>query len=263
MDRVRARGRFSVRNPHMKWQFMAALMAITPLELLVQDVPLSSYLPRTEHDRIVTSLERDAFVLAAQSEESLKTPGGADYGFATGTARSNQAAGGTRVVIVGSHTLKQELLYVAVPVYSGNEIVGAVRPTYPAQVVTNAVNDRLRLLGIVALTTVLLAEIVGFIFSSTVDRKLKLLQHVTERLAEGELHIRADEKTGAPELRMLSRSFKTMSERLRTLIEQLRTFAADASHRLRPLSPPSGFGSRAPANCSAPTLPAPSTEAEA
>ena len=108
-----------------------------------------------------------------------------------------------------------------------------MRLTYPAPVVTDAVNDRLRLLGIEALTAVLLAGIVGFIFSSTVDRKLKLLQHVIEWLAEGELHIRADEKTGAPELRMLSRSFNSMSERLRTLIEQQHTFAADASHRLR------------------------------
>jgi signal transduction histidine kinase len=56
---------------------------------------------------------------------------------------------------------------------------------------------------------------------------------VTERLAEGELDIRADEKTGALELRLLSRSFNIMSERLRTLIEQQRTFAADASHQLR------------------------------
>ena len=93
MDRVSARRRFSVWHPHMKWRFMAALMAITLPVLLVQDVPLSSYLQRTEHDRIVTSLERDAFVLAGQSEESLKTPGGADYGFVTGTARRYQAAG--------------------------------------------------------------------------------------------------------------------------------------------------------------------------
>ena len=55
---------------------MAALMAITLLVLLVQDVPLSSYLQRPEHDRIVTSVERDVSVLAGQSEESLKTPGG-------------------------------------------------------------------------------------------------------------------------------------------------------------------------------------------
>jgi signal transduction histidine kinase len=257
----------------MKWRFMAALMALTLLVLLVQDVPLSAYLLRTERDRIVTSLERDAFVLAGQSEESLQTPGGADYGFVTDTARRYQAAAGARVVIVDSagtavftsdaddsqtgasygsrpeiaaalaarilsgqrysHTLKEELLYVAVPVYSGNQVVGAVRLTYPAQVVTDAVNDRLRVLGIVALTTVLLAGIVGFIFSSTVTRKLKRLQQVTERLAEGELDIRADEKTGALELRLLSRSFNTMSERLRTLIEQQRTFAADASHQLR------------------------------
>ena len=173
----------------------------------------------------------DSTGAAVFTSDADDSPTGTSYG-----SRPEIAAALAARILSGqrySHTLKQELLYVAVPVYSGNKVVGAVRLTYPAQVVTDAVNDRLRLLGNVALTTVLLAGIVGFIFSSTVTRKLKLLQHVTERLAEGDLHIRADENTGASELRMLSRSFNTMSERLRTLIEQQRTFAADASHQLR------------------------------
>ncbi|MHB1172336.1 MAG: sensor histidine kinase [Lacisediminihabitans sp.] len=258
----------------MKWRFMGALMAVTLLILLVENIPLSGYLQQVEHDRIITTLERDAFVLAGRSEESLETPTPSSYTAVIDTARSYRTAGGARVVIVDaqgiaivtsddseshigdsyasrpeiitaltgeiasghrySRTLKMELLYVTVPVYSGGgKVFGAVRLTYPEQVVTDAVNSRLGLLWIVALTTVVLAGIVGLIFSSTVTRRLTMLKHATERFAEGKLDVRADERSGAPELRSLSRSFNAMAGRLNTLIEQQRTFAADASHQLR------------------------------
>jgi len=252
---------------------MAAFIAVTLLALLVQDIPLSTYLRTVENDRIITSLERDAFVLAGRSEESLESPSaGADSTLAA-AARTYRDAGGARVVIVNndgvaivtsdddqsslgssyasrpeiaealtgritsgkrySDTLKTELLYVTVPVFSGDKVNGAVRLTYPSQVVTDAVNRQIWQLGLVALMTVLVAGLVGFIFSGRVTRQLKLLQGATERLAEGDLTARADEHAGAPELRSLSASFNGMAERLHMLIQQQRTFAADASHQLR------------------------------
>jgi hypothetical protein len=48
----------------MKWRFMAAIMAVILLVVLVQDIPLAGYLQTTEHARLITSLEKDAFVLA-------------------------------------------------------------------------------------------------------------------------------------------------------------------------------------------------------
>ena len=252
---------------------MAAFIGVTMLVLLVQDIPLSFYLRAVENDRIVTALERDAFVLAGRSEEALESPGQGDDVALTEMSRTYRASGGARVVIVNadgtavvtsdedelrvgasyadrpeisaalggsittgtrySETLQQELLYVSVPVFSGEEVLGAVRLTYPAQVVTDAVNGQLRALGLVAFTTVLLAGIVGFILSSTVTRRLHLLRQATERFADGDLDARADENAGAPEIRDLSRSFNRMAQRLNTLLQQQRTFAADASHQLR------------------------------
>lgn len=252
---------------------MAAFIGVTLLMLLVQDIPLSSYLRTVENDRIVTALERDAFVLAGRSEESLETPTDSHESTLAAVARTYRDAGGARVVIVDaagtavvtsdddesslgssyvsrpeiaealtgritsgkrySKTLHTELLYVTVPVFSGDRVLGAVRLTYPSQVVTDAVNRQIRMLGLVALTTVLLAGLVGLIFSGRVTRQLKLLQGATERLAEGDLSARADETSGAPELRSLSTSFNLMAERLNMLIQQQRTFAADASHQLR------------------------------
>lgn len=252
---------------------MGALMGLTLLVLLVQDIPLAFYLRQVENDRLVTSLERDAFVLGGRAEEVLEhsTPEGvADL---TEFARDYQTAGGARVVIVDrdgvaivtsdaddsrlgssylsrpeiaaalggsiqsgsrySDTLQEELMYVAVPVFSGVDVLGAVRLTYPQDVVTDAVTARLQVLGTVALTSALLAGFAGFVFSTTVTRRLRLLQSVTEVLAGGDLGARADDTTGAPEIRALSRSFNTMAERLSGMIDQQRAFAADASHQLR------------------------------
>lgn len=262
---------------------MAALMGIALLVLLVQDIPLSGYLRQVETDRLVTSLERDAFVLAGRSEETLETTAPPDAAAAeaaateaaalTAAARSYRDSGGARVVIVNSNgiaivtsdddqssvgdsylsrpeiagalggqitsghrysdTLQIELLYVTVPVVNGQKVIGAVRLTFPEQVVADTVARQISVLGLVALTTVVLAGIVGFIFSATVTRRLKLLQHATERLADGDLDARADESAGAPEIRSLSVSFNRMATRLETLIEEQRRFAADASHQLR------------------------------
>jgi signal transduction histidine kinase len=252
---------------------MAAIMGVALLVLLVQDIPLSTYLRQAEHDKIVTALERDAFVLAGRSEEALRTSPTTVNPKITAIARKYQTAGGARVVIVNqqgyavftsdadaanvgdpyksrpeiaqalkgqpasgsrySETLQVELLYVTVPIYSGDSILGAVRLTYPASVVNTAVDAQIRLLGIVALTTVILAGVVGAIISSTVTRRLKLLREATEQLADGTGDVRADENVGAPEIRSLSRSFNQMADRLHRLIEQQRAFAADASHQLR------------------------------
>ena len=155
----------------MKWRFITALMSVTLLVLLAQDIPLGFYLQQVEHDRIITSLERDAFLLAGRSEQALETLATEDDSELIQTVKNYRDAGGSRVVIVNkegtavvvsdddqadlgtsylnrpeiaealsgkistghrfSATLNQELLYVTVPILSGSEILGAVRLTYP------------------------------------------------------------------------------------------------------------------------------------
>lgn len=257
----------------MKWRFIAALMSVTLLVLLAQDIPLGFYLQQVEHDRIITSLERDAFVLAGRSEQALETKSVADDAELIRAVKKYRDAGGSRVVIVNSEgtavvlsdddqadlgssylnrpeiaqalsgqistghrfssTLNQELLYVTVPIFSGTEILGAVRLTYPDYVVTNKVNQQIGLLSIVALVALLLAAIVGYVVSGTITRRLRVLQEATESLAAGNLKARADETAGAAEIRALAESFNDMASRLELLITQQRTFAADASHQLR------------------------------
>lgn len=257
----------------MKWRLIAALVATTLLVILVQNIPLSFYLQSVQRDRIITGLERDAFVIAGRSEEALESPGVESTEVITDIVRRYDEASGARVIVVDgdgvaivtsdadetrvgvsylsrpeiatalagqiasgtrySQTLQQELLYVTVPVFSGERVLGAVRLTYPAQVVDDAVAQQLRQLWVVAITTVLLAGVVGYIVAAGVTRRLGRLRASTERFADGHLDERADDSTGAPELKSLARSFNVMAERLDRLIAQQRSFAADASHQLR------------------------------
>ena len=201
----------------MKWRLVAALIATTLLVILVQDVPLSFTLRDVQHDNIITGLERDAFVLAGRSEEALEEPSAESNALITEIAQRYREKSGARVILVDaegiaivtsdaddsrlgasylsrpeieaalggeiatgtwySTTLQQELLYVTVPVLSGERVLGAVRLTYPAQVVEDAVARQLGQLWLVALTTVLLAGVVGYIFAAGVTRRLDLLRH--------------------------------------------------------------------------------------
>jgi len=79
---------------------MLAVMGVTAVVLAVILIPLSGYLAQTEHDRITTALERDAFVIAGRSEESLETPGAQGGSAITDLARQYRASSaGARIVV--------------------------------------------------------------------------------------------------------------------------------------------------------------------
>lgn len=256
----------------MRWRLIGAFMLMTLLVVLVQDIPLGNHLVRVERDRLTTSLERDAFLLGGRSADALKAGGpfpvevAADvrrYGQASGarvvvvdatgtavaTSDDDQSATGTAYVsrpeiaaaLAGqinagqrySQSLGQELLYVSVPVLSGESISGAVRLSYPSSVVSEQVDGQLRTIWSVAATTVLLAGILAYLMARAVTRRLQQLRTATELLADGNLDTRTEEDAGAPELRTLAAAFNRMADRMKHLLEQQRGFSSDASHQLR------------------------------
>ena len=75
----------------MRWRLIGAFMLITLLVVLVQDIPLGSYLVRVERDRLTTSLERDAFLMAGRAGDALKAGGALPR-----TWRRTSAATGSR-----------------------------------------------------------------------------------------------------------------------------------------------------------------------
>lgn len=240
--------------------------------LAVQDIPLIQYLRTVETDRIITALERDSFVIAGSSEESLETSTPERIAFVQSTITKYGAESGARVVVLDingvaiadsetletvgasflsrpevvealsgtvsigrrfSNTVNLELLYVAVPILNGPQTVGAVRMTFPASVVDDAVDQRLRGISFVAGITLLASTLVALLLALGITRRLSTLKNVTEEFTKGNYAVRAEINGGAPEIRSLARSFNTMADQLDNLISQQKAFAGDASHQLR------------------------------
>ncbi len=240
--------------------------------LAVQDIPLVQYLRSVETDRITTALERDSFAIAGRAEETLETssPEGNEYIQSAITKYSVES--GARVVVLDingvaiadsesldsigtsflsrpevaealagtvsvgrrfSTTANQELLYVAVPIINGPQTLGAVRLTFPASVVDDAVNQRLRGIIYVAGITLLVSALVALLLALGITRRLSNLKNVTEEFSNGNYKVRAEVTGGAPEIRSLAQSFNTMADQLDKLISQQKAFAGDASHQLR------------------------------
>ena len=240
--------------------------------LAVQDIPLVQYLRSVETDRITTALERDSFAIAGRAEETLETssPEGNEYIQSAITKYSVES--GARVVVLDingvaiadsesldsigtsflsrpevaealagtvsvgrrfSTTANQELLYVAVPIINGPQTLGAVRLTFPASVVDDAVNQRLRGIIYVAGITLLVSALVSLLLALVITRRLSNLKNVTEEFSNGNYKVRAEVTGGAPEIRSLAQSFNTMADQLDKLISQQKAFAGDASHQLR------------------------------
>jgi signal transduction histidine kinase len=247
------------------------MVGVVALVLAVHDVPLARHLERVERDRLTTSLERDAFILAGQAEESLEDGTlASDPTVRTIVARyfaeervrvaiiDRDAVGllGSDVDVVGedfsnrpeirnaltgapdtgerySRTLGENLFFVAVPVLSGSDVVGAVRLSAPERVVAERVSDKVRGLFVVAGISLLIAIAVAWLLARSVTRPLRRLQQATHEFAAGDLSARADMHEGPAEVRGLGESFNLMAARLQQLVDRQRSFAGTASHQLR------------------------------
>jgi len=251
---------------------VAVLVGIVVLVLAAHNLPLAQHLRHVERDRLITALERDAFTLAGRSTTALDRGDATDDPAVDRMVRQYRGTSDARIVVTDaegtavvssdeesiagqeyasrpeiaaaltgrpvsgerrSDTLDTDLVYVAVPVLAGDDVIGVVRITYPASVIADRVDDRVRSLTVVGAITVLMAALVAVVVSGSVTRPLRALRRATERLAAGDLSARADTSSGPPEIRDLAAAFNHMSERTQRLVDEQRAFAGDASHQLR------------------------------
>ncbi len=256
----------------MKLRLIGALVTVAVLILLVFSAPLASFVARVERERLVTALERDAFILAGHAKETLNTTAGAvlpslqpyvdsyskssdarivvtnsaglvvstsDSTIAFGTDFSNrpEVSGALKgMPAVGeraSATLGERMLYVAVPVLLGDKVLGVVRFSHPKSHVDKEVQDHV--MGIVAagLITLLAAACVAIPLALTIARPISRLKTSTESLADGDFSVHADDTKGPPEVRELSRSFNAMAGRIGLMLESQQHFSGAVSHQLR------------------------------
>jgi signal transduction histidine kinase len=257
----------------MRRLLLLSFVGITLLALAVSVVPFVFFLQSVERDRVLTALERDGFVLAGKSEEALESRAPADLVPVRELASAYREAGGARVIVVDtegvavvtndpdeirvgisyasrpeiqtalkgsvatgervSETLGLTLVYVAVPVFSGPNIVGAVRLTYDKQFIDDEVNRQFIGISLVILTTLAVGILIAIVLSRALARGMRELENAALSVAKGDFSARAKENVGPPEVRALSVAFNEMALRAGKLMEQQKAFASDASHQLR------------------------------
>jgi signal transduction histidine kinase len=81
--------------------------------------------------------------------------------------------------------------------------------------------------------TLLAAAALAVPFALGIARPITRLTRRTEKLADGDFTVRADDSSGPPELRELSRSFNVMAGRLGLMVDNQKQFAGAVSHQLR------------------------------
>lgn len=247
------------------------MVGLVIIVLIANDVPLSAHLARVERDRLITTIQRDAFTIGGRVTPLMGLEGAirtrelsavlndfarrkdetivvADYkGYLVASNDPTKLVGDDYVgrpeiatALLGtpasgirfSSTLGGELMYVAVPVLSGTDVLGVVRITYPKSVADTRVNQYLRGILLTAAISIAAAIMVALLFARFVTRSLDNLRDATGKFTDGDLHVIAQE-SGPPETRKLASSFNVMARRLVRMIDQQRSFAGDASHQLR------------------------------
>ncbi len=144
-------------------------------------------------------------------------------------ALAGTTAAGTR----SSATLGHDLVYVAVPVRSGDRILGAVRISHSRQAIDEDITAYWWRLAAIAGVSVLVAGMIGLLLGRWVSRPVRELQGQTRAFGRGDLDARADARSGPPEIRDLAQQFNQSADRLAGALRTTSQFAADAAHQLR------------------------------
>jgi len=255
----------------MKLRFLFVVVGVVILVLIAHDVPLASHLSRIERDQIIITLERDAYSLSGQASQILLTKDSAiaitatkllnefsefsdstaiivdENGYLLASSSATDIAGEDyksrpeiAAALAGSfrsgerlsNTLGEQLIFVAIPIVFGENVLGVVRLTYPKSTIDDLVNHQIRGILIAAAVAVAMAIIAAFLLSSVVSRPLTHLRTATDRFAHGDVSAIVDEH-GPIETRELAKSFNAMAIRVKNMLERQRSFSGDAAHQMR------------------------------
>ncbi len=119
-----------------------------------------------------------------------------------------------------SHTLGYDMMYAAVPVTSGERVVGIARVALPLTQIETSVTRLRKPILVASLLTALLAGIVALFFAEQLARPLRELAGLAEHMARGDLggRIRSPSRD---EVGRLAEAFNRMRVELQTQMEIL------------------------------------------
>lgn len=156
-------------------------------------------------------------------------------------------SGNTGTSIRYSHTVKENFIYLAIPVFREGVITGAVRTSIPITFIDNVLASIEIKIGIAGLMVALLAALISLLVSRRISQPLENMKRAAEEFAHGDL-TRKISATGSLEISGLAETLNKMAHqldwRIRCVTEERNereaillsmiegVFAVDAAERL-------------------------------
>jgi len=168
-----------------------------------------------EIDSRVTIIAADGTVLGDSVEDPVKMEN-----HATRPEVKDALAYGIGESTRYSTTLRQEMMYLAVPIYKQGELIGVVRTALPLATVENSVKRVTRIIILATVVTAVLAVVAAWFIACTATRPVRQLTKGAQKIAAGELGQKIDVAT-RDEIGQLARAFNDMSVALKITMESV------------------------------------------
>ncbi len=121
-----------------------------------------------------------------------------------------------------STTLKEQMMYVAVPVSSQGKVLGVARVALPLTAVENSVNHVTRTIILATVIIAMLAVLAAWFIARTATRPIRQLTRASKEIATGQLGQKITIATKG-EIGQLSQAFNEMSSKLKTTVDTIST----------------------------------------
>ncbi len=131
-----------------------------------------------------------------------------------------------------SHTLKTDMLYVAVPVLEKGKLFGIVRISEPLSYVKAGLAHIQKIILFSILVGMLIAFGLSFLTNASLVKPLVKMRNIAEQMAKGNYRQKL-EINSADELGHLAASFNTLSSEVQRKITVVTEFVANVSHEIK------------------------------
>ena len=251
----------------MRRRLLLSYLSITLFVLIALGLPLGVSYANTEHRRLESDVQQDAFAFAqragaladddaanardqldmvvdrfALDMDATVVITGAEGEVVVGSPRS-RAAASTPAMALAQQGLEVRdtfddphlgrSLGVALPVLVGGQVEGAVLVARAKGPTEHRIERNWLLLAGLGGIIALVVSLVSTLLASSFTKPLVDLDRGAARLGDGDLAVRVEVPDDPPELAGLARSFNATAERLEALVRSHQAFVADASHQLR------------------------------
>ncbi|HTK15932.1 MAG TPA: HAMP domain-containing sensor histidine kinase [Acidimicrobiia bacterium] len=233
----------------MRRRIIWSIVGVSVVALLVLGIPLGVAVGRLYRNEAVLRLEREASearrtinVTELRVGDHVALPADGPIRYAL------YARGGLKVAGTGPahaddpvrQALRGEVhdghegdrIVVAIPVDGNERVVGALRASRSADVVSDRTRHAWLLMALAAVVALTISGLLAWWQARRLTRPVDALVESAERLGAGDFAARST-RSGVPELDELGAAVDATAQRLGELLSRERAFSADASHQLR------------------------------